>query len=206
MKSERGSGFTLIELLVVIAILGLLAALLVPAVTRSKERARRVKCGANLAQIWLAITAYADDHDNRTPKGIDSPTASWATGSWRALVLPYHRAPEIYLCPNAPDKARNQKARANYGINAYIGEMNGGSIKLDSIPETSKTLYVAENEEADWVCEPIGGKWPNPGYWYACHGEGSMVLWVDGHVAWTSTAEAHTNDFYSFRTDKSRVY
>ncbi len=73
MKRE---GFTLIELLVVVAIIAILAAMLLPALSRAREQARRVTCMNNLRQIGLAIIMYANDNDDFLPLNL-SPHGYW---------------------------------------------------------------------------------------------------------------------------------
>jgi prepilin-type N-terminal cleavage/methylation domain-containing protein/prepilin-type processing-associated H-X9-DG protein len=90
--SRRHSAFTLVELLVVIAIIGVLVALLLPAVQAAREAARRAQCTNNLKQLALACHNYHDIHKTFPPNHIFSrPPGQGANAEgwgWQALILP----------------------------------------------------------------------------------------------------------------------
>src|ERR1051325_2286632 len=80
--ARRGVGFTLVELLVVVAIIGILAGILLSALSRSKARAQGIFCMNNTRQLTVAWVVYADDHSGRLAynlgKGDRSMPFNWA--------------------------------------------------------------------------------------------------------------------------------
>ncbi len=91
MRRVRFSGFTLVELLVVIAIIGILIALLLPAVQAAREAGRRTQCGNNLHQIGIAIHLYADVNNVLPPGGVTQGNCcgTKSGGTWTVYILPY---------------------------------------------------------------------------------------------------------------------
>jgi prepilin-type N-terminal cleavage/methylation domain-containing protein/prepilin-type processing-associated H-X9-DG protein len=141
----RRRGFTLIEVLVVVTIIGVLAALLVPAVQSAREAARRIQCTNNLKQIGLAMAAYTTLHD-MLPQGrwlppIDGPDFSVhvallphldqgvlyqsfnfsRSADTRANSTSHMIRPGFYICPDDPEIAENNYWSLSYPANLGIG-------------------------------------------------------------------------------------
>jgi len=210
IKLNRHRGFTLIELLVVIAIIGLLAALLFPAMTTALERGRRAACRNNLRQFGLAALQFMDTNNGWYPYGTIHPEADLADGNLNQLYR-FHTVatrlndsglmsePGIYVCASdrvngASKQFKIRKAgaistdTAVFNSNEHVSYMYIVGYNDRSLENPSVAPVLADESNLSERGSSTPGNMPgfteddNHGIGYR------NVLYFDNHVAYVEAA------------------
>lgn len=161
--------FTLVEMLVVIAVIGILIALLLPAVQQAREAARRMQCANNIRQIALATHGYADAHRMLPPSGIvESKKLTYGTAeypiydqqsgkmfSWAVVLLPFLEETNLY---NQFDQNKTVLQQAlepqSQTVSTYLCPSDAARSRFYSDPQFTQDKRFAKGNYAAY-CSPM---------------------------------------------------
>lgn len=203
------NAFTLIELLVVIAIIGILAALLLPALNRAKDKAKNIACLGNLKQWGLATQLFAAENGDLLPKD-GSPNGTSVNEGWyidlpRELKLPTYRempwrtnanvdpGRSLWICPSNPRRS-NGNNLFHYCLNEHVNATGSGNqVRLYTIPQPARTVWLFDNGKLAGVAQQNNVH-------TNLHSRGANFTLLDGH-----SVHFRNTEYWDFAKDEGRT-
>jgi prepilin-type N-terminal cleavage/methylation domain-containing protein len=190
---QPSRGFTLIELLVAIAIIAALAALLLPALARAKEQARRVKCISNLKQIALAAKTFTLDNDRYpwhllpSDGGTYGPDAGMA---WRNFFAISNElvAPQVLVCPSDTATKMLAGTWGEFASAAWQSNALSFFLGLDSFDQLPIVILAGDRNITGGIADGCGSVANSPGAPAREYKSG------DTSIGWTNGVHGRSGD------------
>ena len=209
-------GFTLIELLVVVALIGILIALLMPALNSARRHAQRVKCMSNVRSIGLAFQMYANEN-----RGWFSEAAH----TWNLQILPYlSNNTDVFYCEaqvanKLEDNAEGYLENVHFGVfprHAYGANLSiHGSpfapefrygLKLSWIRKPSKWVLVADAGYLYMVEPNADSLWLETRPTTRRHDGGANIVFLDAHAEYAKPLFGHIGRQFNWEVTGKRPY
>jgi prepilin-type N-terminal cleavage/methylation domain-containing protein len=154
--------FTLVELLVVIAIIAILAGMLMPALARAREEARKIRCTSNVKNVGVQLTIYRNDHRDSSPSWSlrDSSAARTFYDSSLSISMlypDYARTLELFICPSTDDEPEWSSEDEEGNAFDFDGDPTTRHHRFDTTDELNRT------NDPSYVMDPLVPKnaWPS---------------------------------------------
>ncbi len=195
-ERRKRVSFTLIELLIVIAIIAVLAAMLLSALNKTREKARQIKCTGHLRQIMVATSFYINDYAEYGPWTRSAPGKDiyWNSALWPYIssqkVSMYSDKTTVFTCPSYDEP----NISLNFMLNEYFGG-TGSGIKTTGIRQPSHKIYYMDGS-GERVSVSLAYLVVNDKYYarYRHIGNISFAM-TDGHIASTKWRITNMNGY-----------
>ena len=202
--------FTLIELLAVLAIVGLLIAVLLPALASARARAQAVHCLVNARMLSMAVFMYADDADGHLPLSSHTTGNAFNQGNWIYTLEYYGVTREGRRCPLDPIARTTSFATSDYLEPTITG--GGGWTRLHRIPRPSATGFAAEADPTYLIDHLHSMDWQTANHMLGQvdverHQGGSHVPYLDGRAAalqWSTLQATFTPERHFLNPETAR--